>query len=100
MVLGFGALYLAPTGIGPHLSLTVFATAYGWERRTVFWRYAAPLLLLYDVAVARWLDAGMEVLPHVVAGLLAWFFARFLPDGSAVVEEADPPPTHTSLGLS
>jgi 1-acyl-sn-glycerol-3-phosphate acyltransferase len=100
MCFGLGALYLVPTGIGPHISLTVFAAAYGWERRAVFWRYAAPVLLLYDVLVARWLHAGLEVLPHVVAGLLAWFFVRFLPDGSAVVEEAEPPPTHTSLGLS
>ncbi len=95
-----GTLYLAPTGVGPHIALTVFAAAYGWERRTVFWRYAAPALLLYDVLVARWLLAGVEVLPHVVAGLLAWFFVRFLPDGPGAVEEPEPPPTHTSLGLS
>jgi 1-acyl-sn-glycerol-3-phosphate acyltransferase len=94
-----GALYLAPTGVGPHIALTIFAAAYGWERRTVFWRYAAPALLLYDVLVARWLLAGVEVLPHVVAGLLAWFFVRFLPDGPGAVEEPEPPPTHTSLGL-
>ncbi len=100
MCFGLGALYLVPTGVGPHISLTVFAAAYGWERRAVFWRYAAPLLLIYDVLVARWLHAGIEIMPHAVAGLLAWFFVRFLPDGAAVVEEAEPPPTHTSLGLS
>ena len=100
MCFGLGALYLVPTGIGPHISLTVFAAAYGWERRAVFWRYAAPMLLLYDVLVARWLLAGIEIVPHAVAGLLAWFFVRFLPDGPVAVEEAEPPPTHTSLGLS
>jgi 1-acyl-sn-glycerol-3-phosphate acyltransferase len=100
MVLEMGALYLAPTGAGPHISLTVFAAAYGWERKAVFWRYAAPALLLYDVLVARWLLVGVEIVPHIVAGLLAWFFARFLPDGPVAVEEAEPPPTHTSLGLS
>ena len=99
MSLGLAAFYLTPTGVGPHISLTVFAASYAWERRTVFWRYAAPLLFLYDLVVVRWLHAGLEVLPHAVAGLLAWLFVRFLPDGRAPVEEAEPPPTTTSLGL-
>jgi len=99
MSLGLAAFYLTPTGVGPHISLTVFAAAYAWERRTVFWRYTAPLLFLYDLVVVRWLHAGLEVLPHAVAGLLAWLFVRFLPDGRAPVEEAEPPPTTTTLGL-
>jgi hypothetical protein len=99
MCLALAALYLAPTGVGPHLGLVVFAAAYAWERRTVFWRYTVPVLLLYALLVARWLHAGAEVLPHAVAGLLAWFFARFLPDGRAGVEEAEPPPATTTLGL-
>jgi hypothetical protein len=99
MCLALAALYLAPTVVGPHLGLVVFAAAYAWERRTVFWRYTVPVLLLYALLVARWLHAGAEVLPHAVAGLLAWFFARFLPDGRAGVEEAEPPPATTTLGL-
>jgi 1-acyl-sn-glycerol-3-phosphate acyltransferase len=99
LCLGLGALFLAPTGMGPHFSLTVFAAAYGWERRTVFWRYAAPVLVLYDLVVVRWLHGSLAVLPHVVAGLLAWFLARFLPDGGAPMEEAEPPPATTTLGL-
>jgi hypothetical protein len=99
MGLGLGAFYLAPTGLGPHISLVVFAASYAWERRTVFWRYAAPLLFVYDLVVIRWLHAGLEVLPHAVAGLLAWLLVRFVPDGRAPIEDAEPPPTTTTLGL-
>ena len=97
--LGVGALYLAPTGLGPHLSLTMFAAAYAWERRTVFWRYAVPLLFLYDLVVFRFLHGGMGVLPHVIAALVAWFFVRFIPDTRAPIEDTEPPPATTTLGL-
>jgi hypothetical protein len=92
------ALQLSPTGVGPHVALPLFAAAYGWERRTVFWRYAAPLLLVYAAVTSRWLLGGAELLPHAVAGLLAAFVTRLFPERGAVVE-AEPPPTTTSLGL-
>jgi hypothetical protein len=92
------ALHLSPTGVGPHVALPVFAAAYGWERRTVFWRYAAPVLLVYAAVTSRWLLGGSELLPHAVAGLLAAFVTRLFPERAAVVE-AEPPPTTTSLGL-
>src|SRR6185295_9359029 len=74
-----GALRLFPVPFGPHIALPLFAAAYAWERRTVYWRYAAPALLLYVGVIARLFGAGTTVLPHVIAGLLAWFVVRFLP---------------------
>ncbi len=35
----------------PHVALPLFAAAFAWEERSVFWRYAAPLLLAYALAV-------------------------------------------------
>jgi hypothetical protein len=73
------ALQLMPTALGPHLALPVFAAAYAWERHTVFWRYSVPLLLAYPVALAGLLGAGPELLPHVLAGLVAWLASRLIP---------------------
>ncbi|HEX6739124.1 MAG TPA: lysophospholipid acyltransferase family protein [Vicinamibacteria bacterium] len=63
---------LAPTPLGAHLALPVFAAAYAWQGRTVFWRYAVPVLLGYAAAVALMFRGGLELLPHVLAGLVAW----------------------------
>jgi 1-acyl-sn-glycerol-3-phosphate acyltransferase len=76
-LLSLGALYLAPTGLGPHLTLPLYAAAYAWERRTVFWRYTAPILAAYALAVPLWLGGDAELLPHAVAGLVAWLLVRF-----------------------
>jgi 1-acyl-sn-glycerol-3-phosphate acyltransferase len=99
-VLGIGALHLAPTPIGPHLALPLFAAAYAWEERTVFWRYAAPVLAAYALGVPPWLGGGIELLPHAIAGLLAWGLARFLPRGGrgSADEEPEEAPSST-LGL-
>ncbi len=95
-----GALYLVPTGLGPHVALPVFAAAYAWERRTVFWRYVAPLLVVYAVAVTRMLGGGMELVPHLVAGLLAWMLTRFAPTRApAAPERNEPPPSVLGLDL-
>jgi 1-acyl-sn-glycerol-3-phosphate acyltransferase len=97
--LGVLALHIAPTGVGPHFSLTVFAAAYAWEGRTVFWRYTAPLLFLYGAFVFRFLHGDVLVLPHVVAALVAWLLVRFIPQGRAPVEDPGPPPATTTLDL-
>jgi 1-acyl-sn-glycerol-3-phosphate acyltransferase len=99
-LLEIGALHLAPTPLGPHLALPLFAAAFAWEERTVFWRYAAPILAAYALLVPWWLGGGVELLPHAIAGLLAWGLVRFLPGGGGPGpdEETDEAPSST-LGL-
>ncbi len=101
-LLEIGALYLAPTPLGPHLALPLFAAAFAWEERTVFWRYSAPVLLAYALLVPWWLGGGVELLPHAIAALLAWGLVRFLPggrgSGGAPDEEPVDAPSST-LGL-
>jgi 1-acyl-sn-glycerol-3-phosphate acyltransferase len=101
-ILELGAQHLAPTAIGPHLALPLFCAAFAWEERTVFWRYSAPVLAAYALAVPLWLGGGPELLPHAVAALVAWIFVRFLPRGGAASpttdEDPDEAPTST-LGL-
>lgn len=102
VLLELGAQYLAPTALGPHLALPLFAAAFAWEERTVFWRYSAPILAAYALAVPSWLGGGVELLPHAIAGLLAWGVVRYLPRtggrGPAAEEEPDETPSST-LGL-
>jgi 1-acyl-sn-glycerol-3-phosphate acyltransferase len=101
-LLELGAQYLAPTAIGPHLALPLFCAAFAWEERTVFWRYTAPILAVYALAVPLWLGGGVALLPHAIAALVAWGFVRYLPrgssSGSAADEEPEEAPTST-LGL-
>jgi 1-acyl-sn-glycerol-3-phosphate acyltransferase len=96
--LEIAALTLAPTPLGPHLALLAFAAAYAWERRTVFWRYAVPVLLIYLAVLVRFAGGGMELLPHVGAGLVAWLLARFLPRGGPA-RPPEPPPSREPTGL-
>jgi 1-acyl-sn-glycerol-3-phosphate acyltransferase len=78
-LLGLAAQALAPSGAGPHLSLPLYAAAYAWERRSVFSWAAARLLAGYGMLVPLWLGAGLEMLPHATAGLLAWLSTRLFP---------------------
>jgi 1-acyl-sn-glycerol-3-phosphate acyltransferase len=101
-LLEIGALHLAPTHLGPHLALPLFAAAFAWEERTVFWRWTAPILAAYAALVPLWLGGGVELVPHAIAALLAWALARLLPGGApradSAGEEADEAPSST-LGL-
>jgi 1-acyl-sn-glycerol-3-phosphate acyltransferase len=101
-LLELGAQYLAPTALGPHLALPLFCAAFAWEERTVFWRYAAPVLGAYALGVPLWLGGGAELVPHAIAGLVAWGFVRYLPrggaSGPAADEEEEEAPSST-LGL-
>jgi 1-acyl-sn-glycerol-3-phosphate acyltransferase len=94
-----GALFLSPQGAGPHVALPLFAAAYAWERRSTYWVYAVPVLLIYVVAAVRLFDLGASVLPHAVAGLLAWMLVRFLPGAGPAPAAERPAPVITSLGL-
>jgi 1-acyl-sn-glycerol-3-phosphate acyltransferase len=99
-LLDLGALHLAPTGLGPHLALPLYASAFAWEERTVFWRYAAPILAAYALLVPLWLGGGAALLPHALAGLLAWILVRFLPGGRPRAQEDGGPEAPVStLGL-
>jgi 1-acyl-sn-glycerol-3-phosphate acyltransferase len=94
-----GALALAQTPFGPHLALPLYAAAFAWEERSVFWRYASPVLAAYALVVPLWLGGRAELLPHALAGLAAWMVVRFLSAGTAAeVEEAVSEKT-SSLGL-
>jgi hypothetical protein len=61
------------------VSLPLYAAAYAWERRSVFSWPAARLLAAYGMLVPLWLGAGLEMLPHATAGLLAWLATRLFP---------------------
>src|SRR5262249_18861274 len=60
--------FIAPLAPGPHLALPLFAAVFAWERRTVFWRYTTPVLLLYCVLLVREVgpSAG-QLIPHATA---------------------------------
>lgn len=91
------AQFVAPSGLGPHLALPLFAAAYAWERRTVFWRYTAPLLLAYAALLFRDLSGDAAALPHATAGLLAWLLGRLMPLQQR--RETAPEPELAGLGL-
>jgi hypothetical protein len=98
-LLSLGAQYLVPTGLGPHVTLPLFAAAYAWERRTVFWRYTAPVLAAYALFVPLWLGGDAELLPHAVAGLVAWLLVRFFSREPSREEAAESVSTESALGL-
>jgi len=99
-LLELGALRLAPTGLGPHLALPLYAAAFAWEERTVFWRYSAPILAVYALLVPPWLGGGIALLPHALAGLVAWILVRFLPAAGPRPQSDEGPEAPTStLGL-
>lgn len=94
-----GAQYLAPSGLGPHVALPLFAAAYAWDNRSVFSRYAVPVLLLYAAFAWRELGGSIGLVPHATAGLLGWLAARLVPAAAPPPDEADEPPPPTTLGL-
>jgi 1-acyl-sn-glycerol-3-phosphate acyltransferase len=89
------AYFLYPAPFGPHLALPLYAAAFAWERRTVFWPYATSALALYSVASFVAMGPGSLALPHATAALLAWLTTRVFPYRS----EADHPERHTLEGL-
>jgi 1-acyl-sn-glycerol-3-phosphate acyltransferase len=77
--LELAALHLAPTGVGPHVALPVYAAAYAWEGRTFFWRYTVPVLSAYALLGSTFIGGGLDLVPHAAAGLLGWLLARLFP---------------------
>jgi hypothetical protein len=94
------ALRVSPIAIGPHVALPLYAAAYAWERRTVFWSYVWPILVAYSAAVVLLLRAPLRpLLPHLVCGLLGWMLVRFAPR-RGVAQTVERAPTTISLGLT
>ena len=80
---------MAATPLGPHVALPLFCAAYAWEERSVFWRYTTPILTAYAIGVPAWIGGGVELLPHALAGLVAWGLGRLLPGGGGSGAEPD-----------
>ena len=72
LLLEAACLLLFPDGTGPHLVLPLFAALYAASGRTVFYRYAAPLLLAYAAIVPLLLGATPALAWHVAAAVLPW----------------------------
>jgi len=69
-----GALWFAPTGLGPHVALPMYAAAFAWQKRTVYSSYAAPVLVAWALLVPEMLGGlSLFLVPHAIAGLLAFF---------------------------
>ncbi len=88
-LLCLGVMHVAPTGLGPHLTLPLYAAAYAWERRTVFWRYSAPVLAAYALGVPLWLGGSTELLPWAIAALVTGLVGRLLTRGPSPGEARD-----------
>jgi 1-acyl-sn-glycerol-3-phosphate acyltransferase len=73
------ALRFAERGFGPHVALPLFAAAYATLQRTVSWRFAAPALSVYALAVGWFMGGRSELLVHAAAGLVAAVLAWLWP---------------------
>lgn len=99
-LLAMAALYLAPSGLGPHVLLPVYLAAFALDTRSVYWRWTVPILLLWAALVPLGLGGGPELLLHALFGLLAWFVAGLLGRGASEPEDPGPvPPDLNTLTL-
>jgi 1-acyl-sn-glycerol-3-phosphate acyltransferase len=85
VTLGTVAQFFFPSDVGPHVTLPVFAAAFAFDQRTVFWRWSVPILILYAVGSWVLLAGGLQPWPHAAAGLGGWLLSRlpWTKDGSA-----------------
>ena len=98
--LELAALHVAPVGAGPHLALPLFAAAYAWDGRTVFWSYTVPVLAAYAVGVAVLLRTDVTfIIVHALAGLVAWLLVRLFPYHAPTVVPEEPKPSGLGLRL-
>jgi 1-acyl-sn-glycerol-3-phosphate acyltransferase len=83
MILAFvlegAAQWLWPLAVGPHAALPLYAAAFALGARTVFWRYSAPVLLLYAIGVPLMLGWSVGLALHLLAGLVAAVAALAFP---------------------
>jgi 1-acyl-sn-glycerol-3-phosphate acyltransferase len=94
------ALRFAPSGLGPHVALPFYAAYYAAWEKTVFWRFAVPLLGFYAIGASWYMGGGPELLPHAAAGFGAWALSTLFPyrrkpvpsDDESMATAAVPPP--------
>jgi 1-acyl-sn-glycerol-3-phosphate acyltransferase len=79
LALEAAAQWLWPTPAGAHAALPLYAAAFALAARTVFWRYAAPVLLLYAIGVPLMLGWSVGLALHLVAGMAAAAIALAFP---------------------
>jgi 1-acyl-sn-glycerol-3-phosphate acyltransferase len=98
VALEVAAQWLAPDALGPQLALPLFVAIYAWERRSVFWRWAAPVMAAYAFFVPYLLGGGAPGPLHTLPALLAWLSERLFPyDLSS--PEAEEPAERSGLSL-
>jgi hypothetical protein len=78
-LLELAALFLAPSGLGPHVALPLYAAGYAILNRTVLWQYVGPLLGAYGLGAAWYMGGRSELLVHVAAATLACTLTRVWP---------------------
>ena len=83
MVLAFAlegaAQGLWPSPAGPHAALALYAAAFAIGARTVFWRYAAAILVLYAFGAPLLIGWSVGLSLHLLAGLAAAAVALAFP---------------------
>jgi 1-acyl-sn-glycerol-3-phosphate acyltransferase len=100
-VLELMAQYVAPSGAGPHVALPLFLAAFAWDRTSIFWPYALIVLAGYALFVpAALLGARLELVPHALAGLVAWLATRLFPYRLTSPEPEKPGAPGLGLDLS
>ncbi|HJS58338.1 MAG TPA: 1-acyl-sn-glycerol-3-phosphate acyltransferase [Vicinamibacteria bacterium] len=86
--LELGAMWIATSGPGPHLALPLYAAAFAWQKRTVYSTYAAPILAAWSLLVPYQLGGlSFTLVPHAIAGLLAWLVTSLVPYREATEEK-------------
>ena len=62
---------LWPSAVGPHAALPMYAALFALGARTVFWKYAAPILFVYAVGAPLLMGWSVGLAVHYAAALLA-----------------------------
>ena len=70
---------LWPSPAGAHAALALYAAAFAIGARSVFWRYAAAVLLLYAILAPMLIGWSVGLALHLLAGLLAAAIALAFP---------------------
>jgi 1-acyl-sn-glycerol-3-phosphate acyltransferase len=71
LALEAAAQCLWPSAVGPHAALPMYAALFALGARTVFWRYAAPILFLYAVGAPALLGWSVGLALHYAAALVS-----------------------------